>query len=162
MSAPTLVDRGWRLVFRTAYPLARLWWRVRRRPHRGALVALSVDGAVLLVRASYRPEWSLPGGGVEPGEDPAEAAAREMREELGLSLALDTAPVVVTGRWDGRPETVSVFELALAERPALRLDGREVIGAEYFPAGAWAGLRLSGPARAYLAARRAGTPACAT
>ncbi|MFN2606997.1 MAG: NUDIX domain-containing protein [Acidimicrobiales bacterium] len=57
------------------------------------------DGAVLLVRHSYRRGWGLPGGLLKRGEPPATAAAREAREELGV--ALDLAPearVVVDAR----------------------------------------------------------------
>ncbi|HEY3436634.1 MAG TPA: NUDIX domain-containing protein [Actinotalea sp.] len=46
------------------------------------------DDAVLLVRASPRSDvpgtWWLPGGGVEFGEDPADAVVRELHEETGL------------------------------------------------------------------------------
>jgi ADP-ribose pyrophosphatase len=34
--------------------------------------------------------WELPAGLIEPGEAPAQAAARETREELGFALAPDT------------------------------------------------------------------------
>lgn len=48
------------------------------------------DGALLLVKRRYPPEqgkWGLPGGYLDPGEDPAVAAAREALEETGLELA---------------------------------------------------------------------------
>lgn len=40
---------------------------------------------VLLVTSSRRPDsWIVPGGGVEPDEDPAVTALREVREEAGV------------------------------------------------------------------------------
>ena len=51
---------------------------------------LDAEGRVLLVRHSYGKErWSLPGGEVDPGESPAEAAVREAREEAGIEVELD-------------------------------------------------------------------------
>lgn len=44
------------------------------------------DGRVLLCELTYKREWDLPGGVVDPWESPATALARELREELGLDL----------------------------------------------------------------------------
>ena len=40
---------------------------------------------LLLVHASRSPLWDIPKGGIEPGETPAQAARRELREETGLA-----------------------------------------------------------------------------
>jgi len=53
------------------------------------------DGRILLVKASYRWRWGLPGGLLDPGEDPATAAVREAREETGLAIALVGEPLVI-------------------------------------------------------------------
>ncbi|GAA4935936.1 hypothetical protein GCM10023224_15920 [Streptomonospora halophila] len=45
-------------------------------------------GRLLLVDPSYKPDWDLPGGMVEANEPPADAARRELREELGLEIEL--------------------------------------------------------------------------
>jgi 8-oxo-dGTP diphosphatase len=45
-------------------------------------------GRVLLVEPSYRLDWLTPGGSVEARESPAQAAIREVREELGLSFSI--------------------------------------------------------------------------
>ena len=53
--------------------------------------ALILDGAghVLLVRHNYAGHfYALPGGAVEPGELPQEAAVREIREELGVEARI--------------------------------------------------------------------------
>jgi 8-oxo-dGTP diphosphatase len=46
-------------------------------------------GRLLLIRRANAPSeglWSVPGGRVEIGESPAEAAVREVREETGLEV----------------------------------------------------------------------------
>jgi 8-oxo-dGTP diphosphatase len=52
----------------------------------GAIVH-DAAGRLLLIRRGHEPGrglWSVPGGRVEPGETPAAAVEREVREETGL------------------------------------------------------------------------------
>jgi len=54
----------------------------------GAVIRDS-EGRLLLVRRGRPPSaglWSVPGGRVEAGETPAQAAVREVREETGLDV----------------------------------------------------------------------------
>ena len=59
------------------------------RPFLGASVAVFRDGRVMLAargRAPMEGLYSLPGGGVEPGETGLDALARELREEAAIEI----------------------------------------------------------------------------
>jgi 8-oxo-dGTP diphosphatase len=58
-----------------------------KRVAAGALIR-NAEGAVLLVKPTYKEGWEIPGGLVEPGESPSEAVRRECREELGRDVAI--------------------------------------------------------------------------
>jgi ADP-ribose pyrophosphatase YjhB (NUDIX family) len=47
------------------------------------------EGRLLMIKRGHEPGaglWSIPGGRIEPGETDAEAVAREMTEETGLTV----------------------------------------------------------------------------
>ena len=76
----------------------------------GRIIAVDPQGCVLLFRIedpldSKPPIWITPGGGVEPGEVPEEAAAREFLEETGIAVdcaSLGAAVAVARGEWTFR------------------------------------------------------------
>jgi ADP-ribose pyrophosphatase YjhB (NUDIX family) len=99
------------------------------------------SGKVLLVKRGKPPFkglWSLPGGGVEPGESMGEAALREAMEETGLKPVLlgvsgfaEIAPLE-TDASSFQPLALTIFA-ALAEGEA------EPIAASDAAAVLWAG-----------------------
>jgi 8-oxo-dGTP pyrophosphatase MutT (NUDIX family) len=58
-------------------------------------VAIDDDGHVLLGRYAGLDTWTVPGGVIDPGEQPADAAARECYEETGI-IAVPEALTSVT------------------------------------------------------------------
>lgn len=132
--APSLVDRGFQLAYKVAYRLMRAYWTVRKPNTHGALVALWNQGHVLLVRNSYVRYYSLPGGYARRNESGREAAIRELREEVGVHARPEQLVPVFdeTRPWEGKRDHVQIFELELDERPAVRIDNREVVDAGWF------------------------------
>lgn len=58
-----------------------------KRVASGALIR-DPEGSVLLAKPTYKEGWDIPGGLVEPGESPREAAERECFEELGRHVEI--------------------------------------------------------------------------
>jgi 8-oxo-dGTP diphosphatase len=56
---------------------------------------------ILLVQPTYKDHWDIPGGYVETGETPAQTAAREVREELGIEATV--GPLLVAD-WAPHPD----------------------------------------------------------
>ncbi len=93
-------------------------------------------GEILLCQLTYKQEWDLPGGVVDPGESPAACVEREVHEELGLSvragrlLAVNWLPPY--RGWDDA--TLHVFDLGTIPTDALepaRFLAREIRGAHW-------------------------------
>lgn len=78
-----------RMAYRLAWPLIRLFPWLISSP-RVRVVLRGPQGEILLVRTWFgRQYWSFPGGGIARHESPERAAIREVKEETGLTLALE-------------------------------------------------------------------------
>lgn len=157
----SLLDRCFQLAYTVAYRLMRLYWKLRRPHTHGALVAIWHDQKILLIRNSYHHYYSLPGGYVHPNEPSVEAAARELKEELGIEVAIDRlVPVVdMELEWEFKQEHTELFALECEEPPEVTIDGREVIGAEFFDPSSALQLELYPPIRTHLLERKSsGSP----
>jgi 8-oxo-dGTP diphosphatase len=157
-----LLDAGWRLAYRIAFLLLRVWWALRRPVWHGVVIAVWCGGRVLILRQSYRPGATFPGGGLRAGEDAATAARRELREEVGLDLPAGRLRLAreVTVRFESCADHVQVFELALDAEPRLRPDNREVVAAEFLaPAAALRDPDMPPYVRTYLQDRGAAATA---
>jgi ADP-ribose pyrophosphatase YjhB (NUDIX family) len=128
-------DGLFRLTLRAVHGLRLAWWFLRRPRTTSVSVAVLCRERVLLVRQTYRRELGLPGGGLQRDETPAEAAARELREETGLALRpgllRPAGELLDESEW--KRDRALFFEARLDEEPALRPDGREIAWAGFVP-----------------------------
>ena len=151
------MDALYRWFYRAAYIGMRTFWFVFRPQTRGVNVALWHAGELLLVRNSYRPGYTLPGGYIRFRETAREAAVREVREELQLSIG--GSELLAWGWIDIRQEfkrdRVMIFEMHCAARPVVRIDNREVVAACFVRPDEVQRRRPAAPLAAYLAARQA-------
>ncbi len=97
-----------------------------------AFVVLEHHGRIACVRVAWRrggPKLDLPGGGLDPGETAAQAAARECGEEAGLKVAVADEAFVAADHYFVNAEgacnnTRGLFFAARleAERPELKTE----------------------------------------
>jgi 8-oxo-dGTP pyrophosphatase MutT (NUDIX family) len=84
------------------------FWRIEA-PSWVCVVALTPDDQVVLVeqyrRGCDRVTRELPAGNLEPGEDPARCAARELAEETGYRVVGDLRPLGVLSPEPARSST---------------------------------------------------------
>ncbi len=88
-------------------------------PYRPCVGVMLINDAGLVFAAqridSPTPAWQMPQGGIDPGEAPADAALRELQEEISVTpdlvaplaqtrdwLAYDLPPEMVPRIWKGR------------------------------------------------------------
>jgi 8-oxo-dGTP pyrophosphatase MutT (NUDIX family) len=104
-----------------------------------AVVLHDEQGRVLLCLHSDKNIWVTPGGLIEPGEQPADAAKRETLEEIGLVVEI-TGIMGVYGGPDlfidypngDRAAYVGIIFRGRITGGKLRPDGDEILDARYF------------------------------
>lgn len=86
-----------------------------------SVLVFDEGGRVLLIRENYdRRRYGLPGGAIEPGETPVEAAVREAREETVVEVAIGSLVGLYTLRTSGHTLVGFVFRAAIARgKPAV-------------------------------------------
>ncbi|SOQ02194.1 hypothetical protein CFBP4215_03976 [Pseudomonas syringae pv. syringae] len=110
-----------------------------------AALLIGADGRTLLVRKRGTQAFMQPGGKIEPGEPAAQALARELEEELGLSV--DPAQAVFLGEFTAPAANEPGFEVN-CQLYEVRTDAEAVPAAEieevlWVDADSHAGLQLA-------------------
>lgn len=88
----------------------------------GCQIALVDGDRILLVRHSYKTGWHLPGGRVDPPEDPGLGAARELYEETGYKIRSTPALLAFLPNQTNlsRRDYVAIYTASSYESPSYR------------------------------------------
>ncbi|MFQ5972717.1 MAG: NUDIX hydrolase [Alphaproteobacteria bacterium] len=127
------LDRLIQRLYRLAFGLLKAYWFVARPHTRGANVAVWHGGRLLIVWNSYLKGYSLPGGFIRRNEPSSIAAARELKEEVGISVRPEdlTLAIEYATETNYHNSHTSVFEIELDREPEIFIDHREIVSAEF-------------------------------
>ncbi len=122
-----------RIAYLCAYKLALCYWFVFRPTERGAYVAVWSKGKLLLIKNSYKAGYTLPSGGVKKNESIESAAVRELAEEVGIQVSTNDLQLIdeFQSTSEFKTDLSTVYELHLAEEPAITIDNIEVTAFEF-------------------------------
>ncbi len=118
-----LLDATIRFIYRSGFPVLVFLRRIGFPKKPGVAVVIWHNHQVLAVQHSYIRGLGLPGGAIDPGELPKEAAVREMQEELGLDLNAGDLQPCSTLR------NTEVYRITLKTLPDIHVDNREIVEA---------------------------------
>lgn len=64
--------------------LRKKYWKIFKIETFGVRTMILKDNKILLIKHRYGKFWIMPGGGINKGEKPEDAAIRETKEEVGI------------------------------------------------------------------------------
>ena len=95
------------------------------------------EGKVLLQKRGDSGKWGFPGGAIELGEKPEETAVRELKEETGLDVEVESLIGIYTDSDIKYPSGDEAHSICIVYKlkaigGELKCDNLETIGLKYF------------------------------
>lgn len=114
------------------YRLMLVYWFIARPTTAGVKCLVFHNDTLLFIKNSYGDaKWNLPGGGIESDETPAQAAKREVGEEVGITVSGVTYLGSFTSRREYKHDTVYCFAAHVSD-DRYQIDQNEIKVAAWF------------------------------
>ena len=122
-----------RIFYRLAYKLILFVWFFYRPTVKGVYIAVWYDKKILIIKNSYKKQFTIPCGRIKHGENLTEAAVRELNEEVGLKVYESELKFIGQYRYKYKyvSEIGNIFELEMSNLPNISVDNREVVWAGF-------------------------------
>ncbi|MCX6729617.1 MAG: NUDIX hydrolase [Candidatus Saccharibacteria bacterium] len=116
-----------RISFWVTWP--GIWLIVRITPPRTRIIIIHDKKLLITQDWLGAGDWSLPGGGLRRGENPAEGAMRELMEETGIKIAPNRCNFIGMKKLKGRGITSHnhCFYIHLTDKPRIYLQRPEIL-----------------------------------
>jgi 8-oxo-dGTP pyrophosphatase MutT (NUDIX family) len=140
------------VFFKLAYRTLLSVWFFTRPTVYGVYIAVWHREQLLIIKNSYKKRLTIPCGRIKRGEDSADAAVRELYEEVGISVKKSRLKHV--GKYSARHKFAfdagNFYEIEMTELPHVRVDSREVVHAQFMPLERVYKLNLNPTVKAWL------------
>ena len=128
-----MINFLYRSGYRIAYRLLKIFRKIFKPNVRGVFVMIVCKGQLLILKNSYKQNYSVPGGMVGRREAWEDAAVRETFEEVGIKI--DRKDLVLISSIErfkhAENHALKIFELQLSDEPEIAIDQREVVWANF-------------------------------
>jgi 8-oxo-dGTP pyrophosphatase MutT (NUDIX family) len=120
-------------AYKLAYAGLRVYWFVFRPQIYGVRCLIEFEGKILMIRQTYGDmRWTFPGGGFKRNESPEMAAAREVKEEVGISLPALRFIGEYTSTEGYKRDNVKCYA-GVVGTPHFEIERNEIYEAAWFP-----------------------------
>jgi 8-oxo-dGTP diphosphatase len=151
-----LIDISLQKIYRIAYQARQIYNFIFRPAAKGVYVAVWAENKILIIRNSYKNEFTMPCGGIKKTEQPIDAAIRELSEEVSITLNKTDLKFYCTyvNTSEYMSDYINLYEVYFAEQQLFEIDNREVVSAFFLTPKEALHLPLFPVVRQYLVAKK--------
>ena len=140
------------IFYKLAYKAILCFWFFKRPTVYGVYIAVWHENNILVIKNSYKKRFTIPCGRIKPSEELAEAAVRELHEEVNIKVTKDQLTFVGkhSANFTNVCDVGSFLEIKMSELPKIRVDNREVVWAQFMTLDRALALDMSPTVKSYL------------